>query len=586
MSYRVIRLIALAYCCLCVTIQPAQAIPKPQKLNNFVTKLLSVRLNKTVQKEYIFTNPRAGWVFFSLTTSKSSSGKIRVLLDNQPSDIAIIIQDKQHSSEAMRRLPVGNHKIKILADGKPNATLTIRTMPEIMFIRFTGDVHSPDGSPYRTSTREANGADRLYLYYWDFLSKTILKNVNVISGTPGPSEIIQWKKEGKEIVDGAWFFTKDPEELYQGWSKSFKAPAAGLIADEFVPPDTGFENYIIDTISRIHDASDLKGTFYAYIGFPYGSKAEDFRKLMEPLMRCNYRWVPEVYLFEQPSLLQAKDNLDKLLRQRMLDFRKTYPGSEKSCVVCPSILEAWDVIPNVDYKVWLDMQFNIMANDPAFEGLYGVTAYQSIYADPEIIRWLSALYRHYCIDGQKSMLSSQFGYTYIADHIMNGLFAENEKDWTFTPAQNGSIGIKKIGEIPFKKGYLPIGNNLLWTKRSQVKPNTISQEIKNLKPGKLYSLRMFICEPRDSGITQKYAVSINLPGAKVLPDRSLQDIQRGEGTRSNTACWNYIYRVFRAVSSKAMLEISDWSGPTTPGGPIDQEIIYDFIQVQPLFEGN
>ena len=58
--------------------------------------------------------------------------------------------------------------------------------------------------------------------------------------------------------------------------------------------------------------------------------------------------------------------------------------------------------PDVDFKVWLDLQFQMLAADPAFAGIYGVTAYQSTTADPEIIAWLSRLFRHYCIEGKRS----------------------------------------------------------------------------------------------------------------------------------------------------------------------------------------
>ena len=73
----------------------------------------------------------------------------------------------------MRWLPAGNHKLQVWADGKPDGALVVHTMPEIILITFQGDLHSPDGSPYKKpSTKQVPGEDRLFLYYWDFLDST------------------------------------------------------------------------------------------------------------------------------------------------------------------------------------------------------------------------------------------------------------------------------------------------------------------------------------------------------------------------------------------------------------------------------
>jgi len=42
--------------------------------------------------------------------------------------------------------------------------------------------------------------------------------------------------------------------------------------------------------------------------------------------------------------------------------------------------------------------------------------------------------------------------------------------------------------------------------------------------------------------------------------------------------------VFRALGTTAKLTISDWIDATDPGGPIGQEILYNFVEVQPYIE--
>tara|TARA_B100001123_G_scaffold291655_1_gene325142 strand:- start:3125 stop:3274 length:150 start_codon:yes stop_codon:yes gene_type:complete len=46
---------------------------------------------------------------------------------------------------------------------------------------------------------------------------------------------------------------------------------------------------------------------------------------------------------------------------------------------------------------------------------------------------------------------------------------------------------------------------------------------------------------------------------------------------------NYHWRVFRATRDRALLTISDWSSNQNPGGPSGQELMFNFIEVQPYF---
>ena len=48
-----------------------------------------------------------------------------------------------------------------------------------------------------------------------------------------------------------------------------------------------------------------------------------------------------------------------------------------------------------------------------------------------------------------------------------------------------------------------IGDTFLWMKRSEKGPNTFSQTIKNLEPGRLYSMKMFSCDYKDLVHPQK-----------------------------------------------------------------------------------
>lgn len=48
---------------------------------------------------------------------------------------------------------------------------------------------------------------------------------------------------------------------------------------------------------------------------------------------------------------------------------------------------------------------------------------------------------------------------------------------------------------------------------------------------------------------------------------------------------NCHYRIFRAKGETARLTVSDWQTDTQPAGPVGQELVYDFVELQPYFAG-
>ena len=64
-------------------------------------------------------------------------------------------------------------------------------------------------------------------------------------------------------------------------------------------------------------------------------------------------------------------------------------------------------------------------------------------------------------------------------------------------------------------------------------------------------------------------------------------VQKAHGGRGHEAIreipdyMNYHWRVFRAKGKTAKLTVSDWVSDTEPGGPVGQELMFNFIEVQP-----
>ena len=82
-----------------VETRPAQ---KPVKLNNLVTELVRTKFPECGRAEYLFENPRDGWVFFSVPAEAAASGKVVVSLGRTPREQAILSRTMGRHGEAMR----------------------------------------------------------------------------------------------------------------------------------------------------------------------------------------------------------------------------------------------------------------------------------------------------------------------------------------------------------------------------------------------------------------------------------------------------------------------------------------------------
>ena len=77
-----------------------------------------------------------------------------------------------------------------------------------------------------------------------------------------------------------------------------------------------------------------------------------------------------------------------------------------------------------------------------------------------------------------------------------------------------------------------IGDTFLWMKRSPKGPNTFSQTIKNLEPGRLYSFEMLSCDyqdllhPKQKTLEQanKFVGTVTLDGVDIDPKRSFREM--------------------------------------------------------------
>ena len=542
--------------------------PGARELNNLVTELLNVPRPETSSKPYTFVNPKRGWIFIS----NSGADKVRLSAEGSAEAQTIPLAEKHADAhETMRFLPAGRYTISTARAAK----LIVRSVPDLVYARYAIGPLVGEFGPYGG----------------EFQEKYIFKNVNTFVG--GNEEC---KKRGRRCLAHcqAPHVTVDEAYKYLVGTGAFNRPYIdGLIADEFGHTGPYCATWA-KAIDMVFSKPEYKGkTYYAYAMDLWEDK--DGRELVASLVKndCTIAW--ERYLHTQRTELDAIRFLGHRLVTGARHYREKCPGSISHLVVNFGYFSAppeqIDTFPHVNFKTWLEMQVNLVANDPAFEGVRGIMTYLSYYADEETVRWGAKLFRHYGIEGNTEMLSKD---PYILTHIKNPDFEREGEGWTRRPAQEGSIRFGLSPGFSTLQGRYPEvneGNTVLITKRSANRPNTFSQEIKNLEPGRLYTFKMFSGDFNDLSVKQKYAVTVKLENADLIREKSFTHVfascyshKYGAYNANNRAWMNFHWYLFRAQGRTAGLTVSDWASDKEPGAPIGQELMYNFIQIQPYLE--
>ena len=573
-------------------------------LNNLVAELLYLDKPRLAPPaEWTFSNPREGWVFVSATVSSAGKGRMRISLGNAPDGETLIVKEKPgpETLEAMRYCPAGQHRLTIEAGtGASLQRLIVRAIPELVYGGFPTE---PIVGAYGTYSKE-------------FIEKDVLPNINVLWGAPDQQThafLEVWKRQGRKYISehaAAWFNdkthkpTESADEMYQvlaekpGLADPF---FDGMILDTHdVSHSTAFE-YYAEAVRRIRNSQSFTNKrLYFYCDSLYGARAsESFAKAV---LAQGYPLAWTRYLHEQPTTEMALEYIERSLADEAIAWQQRVPGSIERMIVVLGYLtspgERMNLEPGANFRVFMDMQCNLLANHPGFAGLRGVMWYKSHYADEDAVRWAGRLFRHYFIEGRTEMLSKD---PYELNHLENPDFERREQGWTLSPAEQGSLSPKFLDRYGFQQGRwleTGVGDYFLWTRRSAARPNKFSQEIRNLEPGRVYSLEMYTADYKDiierKSVQQKHAVSITVENVDWMPEKCFQHVysnwpyyHMGPYDDQESLVKTYINfhrRVFRATKPTARLTVSDWIQPDDPGGPVGQELMFNFIEVQPWLE--
>ncbi len=579
-------------------------------LNNLVFELLNQE--SPGADSYTFHNPRDGWVYIRVTTAGDVATNT-VLLDGE----SVALKRVDEHLEAMRYITAGPHTVQLGADHASGKQLEVRAIGELVYATYGLDPHIAETG----------------VYTWDYLRQHCLDHYNSIIGTGDgidmqAAELREWTAEGKR-----WFTAEEvpydvasADEAYEHWAKSpgMAHPLmSGIWADEFgVGEKYGKKTadmypIWIEAIRRLHaNPAFANRSFYAY-GPSRLLPAPDFAQMypfIQALMESGYRLAPEWYLPEGQSrpgrviektgdlLAEFSPGWEQASRE---SFELAHTGAATERVLALLLFsepgwESGDLFPGYDFNVFLDAQLQFIATDPAFFGVRGLQGYLSGYCGEEQTRLFARLIRHYAIEGNTTRF---LGDPYVLPHLQNSDLANGTAGWNLAPAVvapgQESIAVKNVPGFGTLQGkyHAPEGTGdvTLWTRRSAEKPNVVSQTIQQLTPGRLYSLRLITGDFQElaSGVSvqRKHAVSVTVENVDVVEEKTFQAVvpagfwySHGAFNAQNPYCLNYHQQVFRARAETAALHLSDWVSADSPGGPIGEELLMNFIQVQPYFE--
>ena len=540
-----------------------------RRLNNLACELVNGKHAGGTPSTYAFDMARDGWVFV-----KAGDGGASVRLDG-----AEIIGAGTPRGESFRNVRAGRHSIEVAGGACP------------VIVRAIADIFNY--CPSANSHVRENGR-----YDWDFQEKYVLPAVTTQNGGSIPKDKLEgFLSRGYRWLASLGTTGTSADDLVKKLKESpgmTKHGYAGVTCDEqFLHRATEIYAYTKGLKAYDLECSPSRLIYTWAVGKP-SMKAidENFFATCVNASLGEGRILFEAYCRTKETEGEARKYLDGYVKDTIARYRSTYPLSVGSaCVALGNFMQVPILSlahhPEVDYKYYLDMQLNMLANDPVFEGLGSVGYWGSYYADEEIHRWCFALMRHYVVEGRKTMLSEKFGYSYRPDHIMNGDFRGNLDSWktTGTVRADSFEGFAMSSQSRWG-GNGGIGDTFAVLVKEKDSSAKIVQTAKNLVSGRKYRLRYAAFDAKDvkakRTAPRRFAVAASLgAGAKVDPVLTWTHVDRRikgrYGQNDGCARINLGQIVFTAESSE--IEVSFDNSSAKEG----EELGINYVSLTPYY---
>jgi hypothetical protein len=586
--------------------------------NNLVAELLNATAVAEPTAEFRFARASDGWVLIAAAFQGAGTATITLDPASQPHVVAGHDAKDGPRAEAMRHVARGEHRLRVECTGNLRiAQLVVAAIPELIHCGLGFD---PAIKSYGR-------------YDLEFLKNDILPNVTTLivpNNIALPRRVIDgWHRQGKRFlaevgIDGRGQTAEDHFKYWTGVLDT--APFVdGIIVNEFivnnpsrpagaaVSPerqarvDREQQRHRVyqEAIKKLRTDERYKDkAFYAYVG---GGGKKLNKEMVGPtffrtLIDSDCRIALERYLHEMSSEKGSKGALETFV-EGIADWEAKEPGVKKQMIIAFGLFSmppgGLNKLPNVDYHVWMDRQMNVVANHPLLSGVGGLEWWTSLQADEETVRFVGKLYRHYAIEGRTDRLTRDPLFT---SHLRNADFENGLDGWTVQPAEAGTIAARSFPRFGRIEGRFMglgrpadpehIGDTFLWLKRSAKGPNTFSQMIKDLEPGRLYSMKMSSCDYQDlvnpKAKTRDEATpflgNVVLEGVNVNAERSFTEMYASNPEPRIPVWITYHWTVFRATATTAKVIVSDWPNEKEATGKFGQEQAFNFLEIQPYHQ--
>ena len=553
-------------------------------LNNFVTELRTVNRVTKSDSNLPFLNPRDGWVFIAV------AAKAEPVANLNDEKVPLIWRKHPETGvyEAMRCLEEGEHILQLRnAEG---ARLDIRAIPELALCYW----------PMSTALEVLPERDQAYA------ERYVLPNMNVLltRGDVDEQFFRSWQAEGRRWINnshlpGAHDDAPKAEDVLEAWAArpcANEPGYSGIIVDEFLRHTAAQYAAWKVAVKQFHELPAFKGqTFYGWCGHLYEHEpALEFARILYDL---GGRFAWEQYLHEEPTEELALLRLRSKVRD-IADWEAVMPGITQRILMCYGVFTgprvSVDINPNAHFLSLIEDEFQTLAADPLFFGIRGMFQWASHHMDDDVIRYSQRLYRHYCIEGKRAPYRE---YPYTLTHLENGDFLDGLTAWRTEAAAEGSIYTEHrhgLGRIQGRWSVLGSGDQCAVLARNALRPNRIGQTLKHLEPGKLYRMKFIAADLDDLYKEEEVGLWAEIEGVEVLPDGSFRivnpgsyafDMQDDIALGLTSMPYTTLCQVtFRARGTTAEVTFSDWKDGA-PAGPVGQRIGFNFVEVQPFYEG-
>jgi hypothetical protein len=438
------------------------------KLNNLVCELVNEPVSKGVSS-FSFGFGRRSWYFIS------APGSARI-------DGAEVIPSVSQTHETLRLLPAGDHVLKI--DSPVAGRVVVRRIIEVFNYFFCYNPYVEQNGKYDLAWHRR--------HCWN--SVTTFNSWRI-----KPDEVAAAEADGKLALGN--MITRNLANYDDLLNRLAKYPVmagghySGATADEQYLYQSDVMNRYLKSFWRYR--SPLGRPLYTWaVGLPAVDGVD--HDLLSAAVNGNGgtgKVLYEMYCGTKPNEAEARAYLEDRMHSTVRKYREFCPHIDSrlgiifgNFVQVPILSLAHN--PEVDYKYYLDMQWNMLANDPDFSDV-GCAGYWGSYsADEEMARWSYMLTRHYCIEGKKTMLSGEYGLRHNPGLLLDGDFLNGFASWkTHGPVEidrQRGMSVKCHGRWGGKGGA---GDSFARFAASSAGEARIMQRVVGLIPDRHYQLR-------------------------------------------------------------------------------------------------